>query len=138
MQIILITGETGIGKSRLLTDVATHHKMVVVDPLAEGKNTWIEPPKSSRGVVIAHLSYLQDANVAVSAATAWCKEHAGRLWLCDVWRLHVEEAGIALPSDAIELHLERNIWPWPVTARPGKRIVSSFDQALSIAHRLAS
>lgn len=136
MQTILITGNTGVGKSRLLCALAMQHQVAVIDPLVEARGIWMEPAVSSRGVAIDHFSYLDEAKDIVAAATAWCEQYAVDLWLCDFSLMDFERKGITVPADAIELHLKRDVWPWPVTVTPGKRITASFDQALSLACQL--
>lgn len=138
MQTIVVAGQTGIGKSTLLSMLARQHGMTLIDPLGENK-TWRGPdPATCRGVVFDHISHLDDARAVVSAATAWCERHAVNLWLCDIWRIDWERQGIVAPDDAIELHIAPDVWPWPVSVTPGKRIACPVDQAMSIAHRLAA
>jgi hypothetical protein len=139
MQTILVTGETGFGKSTLLSALAARHNMTVIDPFVEAAQVWHEPdPETCGGVVVDHVGSLEDAKAIVSVAAAWCEFHGVNLWLCDIWRSYLNDAGIVAPDDTIELCIERDMWPWPVTVEPGKRITCPLDQAAMIADRIVA
>jgi len=136
MQTILVTGATGVGKSRLLSRLASEHNLAVIDAFVQGRNTWVEPHTYARGVAIDHIGNLVDAKAIVAAAAEWCAKHSAKLWLCDMWRGMLESQGVTIPHDAVELHLDRGVWAWPVTVAPGIRISAPVEKALTIANGL--
>ncbi|WP_321944398.1 P-loop NTPase family protein [Paraburkholderia tropica] len=140
MKTILVTGSTGAGKSTLLARLAGQNRMTIIDPfLPAASKAWQEPTDATcGGIVIDHVRYLDNAKAVVSAAARWCDEHSVSLWLGEIWRGGLESKGIAIPDDAIELHLERDANGEPEAPVAGQRTVGNLHQMLLLAQQIAA
>lgn len=136
MRAILITGATGIGKSRLVSTLAGRHKFAIFDAVRATAREWVAPePDACPGVVIDHIHLVDDARNIVPTASTWCERHSVPLWLVGTSRGELEAMGIDIPRDTIELHLQTE----EAKAQPAaQRINLSFDQALLLAPRIAA
>ena len=111
IQTLLITGQTGVGKSHLLLDIQSSRSpwdIHVVDPLGNEHLVWTSPsPMSLTAVAFDHVRFLRDASAQVRAARAWCERHGKVLILVDQQRFDFAAADIHVDETALEIQLER-------------------------------
>lgn len=123
MRYVLVTGPTGVGKSRLLARLAAERGMPVVDPLATPPMLWVAPdPVRCVGVVIDHAWWLDPYEYR--DICAWCEIHEVDLWLAETARSDLEQKGMHLPVDTFEIKLA----PTGATASNGSVLRGHPDQ----------
>jgi hypothetical protein len=116
----LLTGPTGYGKSVLLALLADPKVALMVDPLGSRANTWSEPENIGvRLIAFDHVAYLPNAAEQVDAAARWCARHNATLLLCEQARRVIEERGITLPDNVVEIHLCGTIGQADIEFRQG-------------------
>ena len=116
----LLTGPTAYGKSTLLALLADPKVALLVDPLGSKNRTWSEPEHIGvRLIAFDHVAYLPNAAEQVEAAARWCARHNATLLLCEQTRSVIEERGITLPDDVVELHLCGTIGQADIEFRQG-------------------
>lgn len=137
MAVILITGNAGVGKSALLSGLTAllgarvcvvdplttsprrwrpsallGTRVYVVDPPARARTEWREPDRAQCDVIAFDPVYhLSNAALQVRLARQWCRHNRKTLWLIEQTRADMEARGVAIPADAIELHLASRYEP---------------------------
>ncbi|CBV43949.1 hypothetical protein [Halomonas elongata] len=113
MNTIVMSGETGVGKTRVVEALGVSRRVMLVDPLlqwsvptapaetvpGDGHQQWSAPTGPADLVVFDHLSFLPDAEDQVRQATAWCEAHQANLLLVVQFQEDLASLGISIPSD---------------------------------------
>lgn len=128
---LLITGATGSGKSRLLVEAAKHCRMTMLDGLAEGGASWVEPdPIECQLIAIDHVQWI--APEVIVAALQWCDANFKPLWLVEQFRQDIEAKGIELPRDIVEIALDANAsLPFVLAEEQGASVFLAAYTAIS-------
>ena len=132
MRTIVITGRTGVGKSRLLAKLASSSRIAFVDPLANPPLGWLRPdPASCAGVVVDHAYHLANAMDTMAEIVAWCEQQSVPLWIAEQRLADLRAKGIELQG-TFELNLL-----YPDEATPfdpsDKRVSVTFDAGVKLA-----
>lgn len=109
MQIIMITGGAGAGKTHLLESLQVLLNVFMIDPLAVdviSAKTWRQPPADTSIVAFDHLSKLKNASAQVEEAITWCKANDVTLYLIDQKRTDIEALATDIAGTAVELNLD--------------------------------
>ncbi|MDN3525311.1 hypothetical protein QWY79_08500 [Halomonas sabkhae] len=113
MNTIVMTGETGVGKTCVVEALGVGRRVMLIDPLVQwsvptapaetvpgdGHQQWSAPTGPADLVVFDHLSFLPDAEGQVRQATAWCEAHQVNLLLVVQFQEDLESLGISIPAD---------------------------------------
>lgn len=102
--VILITGKTGVGKSKLIASVFTGEGILLLDPLVNPIENWLWPdPKTTKTIVIDHALHL-DKEI-LNEVIGWCKWKGVALWIAEQNISELRTRGIQLDGGVFELNL---------------------------------
>lgn len=101
---ILITGDTGSGKSELLSAVLTDDRIAWLDPLKSRVENWFGPdPKDAKVVVVDHA--LDIDSKILNEIIVWCKWKGLVLWIAEQSSTELQSKSMRLLGNVFELNL---------------------------------
>lgn len=133
--IILITGKTGAGKSKLVSSVLTEHGTLILDPLMNPVNSWNAPdPKNTNTIAIDHAYYLNYE--ILNEIIEWCNWNKIPLWIIEQNISELQSNGVRLIGKIFELNLV-NVEQEETLTNVAKNYVSTkLDTGITLARQL--
>lgn len=108
--VLILSGQTGIGKSTLVANAARLARIVRFDCIEPQGQSWVAPQDEACDVLaIDHPEALTHCEL-VATAMAWCKQYSKPLWLLVQDRRDLEWLGVELPPKTPEFALGRLRW----------------------------
>lgn len=151
MNTIVMTGETGVGKTRVVEALGVERRLMLIDPLGQqsvpalnlpnnGHPQWSAPEDPVDLVVFDHATWLSGSADQVQKARAWCEKHQVNLLLVVQRQEDLDSLGISLPADelaTVSLSRSPQVEAFHVSIRyPGES--TDWNAPFEAPHKVAS
>ncbi|WP_368929287.1 hypothetical protein [Alcaligenes faecalis] len=133
--IILITGRTGTGKSKLVSSVHTELGTLIFDPLINPVNSWKAPDaKFTNAIAIDHAYYLN--HEILNEIIVWCKWKNIQLWISEQNISELQANGVRLIGKIFELNLVNDETEEILNNIAENHVSTTLDTGIVLARQL--